>query len=158
MPEQDASAAPTIRAIQRPGRDTVIEPPWESWPDAGVYQLWIRATTDLHVTVGRLGRFLFPRGVYVYTGRASRGLRARVLRHVAGATRKHWHIDFLLAGRCVRVERVVLASSDPAAECSVNQSVGAAATRVAPGFGASDCRRSCTTHLWHLPRERPRAE
>ena len=131
-----------------PGRNIVFDPPLETWPEAGVYQLWLRATTGLHVTVGRLGRFLFRAGTYVYAGRASRGLRARVLRHVQGANRKHWHIDYLLAHRDVCVERVVLASLDPEMECSVNQSVGETGLCVAPGFGSSDCRNGCAAHLW----------
>ncbi len=130
------------------GLATVLDPPLETWPEAGVYQVWLRVGTDLRVTVGKLGRFRFRAGTYVYTGRASRGLRARVLRHVQGEGRKHWHIDYLLAHRHVRIERVVLASFDPEMECSVNKSAGETGLWVAPGFGASDCRDGCMAHLW----------
>jgi Uri superfamily endonuclease len=120
----------------------------------------------IRVRVGRLGTFRFPAGLYVYTGRAARGLRARVLRHLRwcqgrprrpyhppsthgrdGRTTppKHWHIDYLLARREVHVERVVLASPDPGDECAVNQAVPGMA--VVPGFGASDCRECCRAHL-----------
>lgn len=128
------------------------EPPLESWPDAGVYQLWLCVSDGQKVTVGRLGRVHFAAGVYVYTGRASRGLRARVQRHVRGAGGKHWHIDYLLAARRVRIERVVLVSRDPEQECAINQATGAEENRVARGFGASDCRNRCGSHLTRLAR------
>ncbi len=122
--------------------------PVDDWPDAGVYQLWIQLTHDVRATVGRLGRFRFPVGLYVYTGRASRGLRARVRRHFGGAARRHWHIDYLLAKPQVAVVGVALASLDADEECLMNQAVSLTGECVAPGFGASDCRAGCATHLW----------
>ena len=114
--------------------------------------MWLRVGAEVAVTVGRLGRFVFSRGVYVYTGRASRGLQARVRRHINGATRKHWHIDYLLAHPRVRIMRVVLASPDPKMECTVNQSIDPRGECVVPGFGASDCHNGCLAHLWHMPK------
>jgi Uri superfamily endonuclease len=56
--------------------------------------------------------------------------------------------DFL-SKRNARIERVILASTDPDDECRVN--CAAAESRVAvPGFGASDCRNSCPGHLWKV--------
>lgn len=117
-------------------------------PDAGVYQLWMKCDGSVHVIVGRLGQFRFPAGLYVYTGRASRGLRARVRRHLDGATTRHWHIDYLLARPEITPVRIVLASVDADEECAVNQAVGRTGECVAPGFGASDCRAVCSTHHW----------
>ena len=128
----------------------VFKPPLAAWPDAGVYQLWLRVTTARRIRVGRLGRFLFPAGLYVYTGRASRGLRARVARHAGRSRVKHWHIDYLLASQTVRLEKIVLVSQNSAAECPLNQSVGEGAAWPVPGFGSSDCRASCKAHLWLL--------
>jgi Uri superfamily endonuclease len=95
-------------------------PALDAWPDAGVYQLWIELRRSVKVGVGALGVIHFVKGMYIYTGRAARGLRARVLRHTRGAVRLHWHIDYLLAQRNARVERVILASTDPDDECRVN--------------------------------------
>jgi len=136
------------RTIKRqPG--PAFTPALDAWPDAGVYQLWIELRRPLRVTVGALGLIHFTRGMYVYTGRARRGLRARVLRHVRGAQRLHWHIDYLLAEQAARVGEVLLASWDPNDECRVNRA--AADGRVAvPGFGASDCRNNCPGHLWNV--------
>lgn len=126
------------------------EPPLARWPDAGVYQLHIRVARDLCITVGRLGRLRIPAGRYCYTGRAARGLRARVRRHVSGARRRRWHIDYLLANHDCHVERVTLAAGEPKHECAANQAVGRDATCPAPGFGSSDCRHGCAAHLWRL--------
>jgi Uri superfamily endonuclease len=126
----------------------VFDPPLAEWPGAGVYQLRVHLGSAIRVTVGRLGRFVFPEGTYIYTGRASRGLCARVLRHVDGGHRRHWHIDHFLVHPHVRVEHVVLASPDPEAECTVNQATGVDAITVVPGFGSSDCRHGCPAHLW----------
>ncbi|MGD2110572.1 MAG: GIY-YIG nuclease family protein [Phycisphaerae bacterium] len=120
------------------------------WPAAGVYQLWMRVTRDIVLTVGRLGRCPLPAGSYVYVGRASRALRARVLRHAFGSKRKHWHIDFVLAHPEARIERIVLASQDPEQECRISQKVGEHASCTIPGFGASDCANGCDTHFWRI--------
>ncbi|MBU0617276.1 MAG: GIY-YIG nuclease family protein, partial [Planctomycetes bacterium] len=127
-------------------RSPTFVPPIERWPAAGVYQLRLRVSVAIRVRIGRLGRFVFLPGLYVYTGRASRGLRARVLRHVCGARTKRWHIDYLLARREVWVERVELASDNPQDECLANRAIRPKAPANAPSFGASDCKRHCGTH------------
>ncbi|MGD8451603.1 MAG: DUF123 domain-containing protein [Phycisphaerae bacterium] len=128
----------------------VFEPALADWPDTGVYQLWLEVSVGLRLRVGRLGRVSLEPGVYVYTGRASRGLRARVLRHARGARRRHWHIDYLLARAEVRLLRVRLAAGEAEAECAVNKAVPGGEC-VLPGFGSSDCRRGCGSHLRYVP-------
>ena len=129
---------------------TTFRPSSECWPDAGVYQLWIEVSQQMGVQIGHLGRFVFPVGRYIYTDRASRGLRARVSRHAVGGQRKHWHIDYLLAEEYARIVSVVLASPDPNDECAANQRAGDGGRCIALGFGSSDCRAGCTTHLWRI--------
>lgn|GEM_PF-684288 len=126
----------------------VFTPALQSWPDFGVYQLWIDVPRPVSVRVGALGTRRFPAGNYVYTGRAARGLRARVRRHACGAFRLRWHIDYLLAAAGVRVRRAVLASANPADECRVNRRGLVAGWNAVPRFGASDCRAGCPGHLW----------
>jgi Uri superfamily endonuclease len=123
-------------------------PALDAWPDAGVYQLRIRLHRAVVLRVGSLGRVRFAAGTYIYTGRAARGLRARVLRHVRGGRCQHWHIDYLLSSQAARVVRVALASTNPDDECRVNTATGRGAMAVAPRFGASDCRNGCPAHLW----------
>ena len=114
---------------------------------AVTYQLWLRVAEEITVRVGRLGRCRFPAGWYAYTGSARRGLRARLRRHCAPAEgkRTRWHADHLLASRHVSL-RFVLLSEDP--ECEVNAALGGSCP--CPGFGASDCRAGCGSHLRYL--------
>ena len=128
--------------------DPRFTPALHVWPDAGVYQLFVRLRRSAILRVGSLGRVRFAAGTYIYTGRASRGLRARVLRHLQGGRRRHWHIDYLLAAPAASVVRMLLASTDPEDECRVNRSTADEGWIVAPRFGASDCRSGCPAHLW----------
>jgi Uri superfamily endonuclease len=123
-----------------------------SGADAPVsYQLSIDVPLDVRVVVGALGACDFPRGRYVYTGSAKRALEARIRRHLSARKRKHWHIDHLLAVPGVQVIGV-RRSARP--ECCLN-----ATTRgriVVPGFGASDCRAGCGSHLKRVGEVRPK--
>lgn len=99
----------------------------------------------MRVCIGRLGEFDFPAGDYVYTGSARRNLEARIARHLRRDKRLRWHIDYLLAAPGVTVGEV---RRSDVAECVLNQ---ATAGRVpVPGFGASDCRQGCGSHLKFL--------
>jgi Uri superfamily endonuclease len=112
---------------------------------ARTYQLLIEVAAPVRVRVGRLGDFDFPAGLYLYTGSALRNFEARVARHLAPAKKMHWHVDYLLAAPGVRVREV---RRHDAAECVVNgQQAGAV---VVSGFGSSDCRAGCGSHLKRL--------
>jgi Uri superfamily endonuclease len=106
------------------------------------YQLVIQVTRPLNLVVGRLGDVDIPVGTYVYTGSAKRHLEARIGRHLRKEKTLRWHIDYLLAAPGVAVTEVRRSSED---ECALNQ----ATPGVVPvhGFGASDCRRGCVSHL-----------
>lgn len=121
----------------------------EAWPAApGSYLLVLRVAREMRVRVGALGVQEFPAGAYVYCGSAlgPGGLRARVRRHVEGAGRLHWHIDYLL--RRVRVQEVRIRTGARRLECEWASELGglAAFDCPAPRFGSSDCR--CRAHLW----------
>jgi len=109
------------------------------------YQLGIDVGRPIRVCVGRLGHFLFPAGRYVYTGSARRNLEARIARHLRSEKALRWHIDWLLAASGVKVATVNRSSLS---ECVLNQKV--AGRIVVPGFGASDCRSGCGSHLRYL--------
>lgn len=106
------------------------------------YQLHIRLAQPLRLQIGRFGEFDFPAGDYVYTGSAKRNFEARVARHLRRDKRLRWHIDYLLAAPGVTVVEVIR-SVEP--ECELNQATSGE-LRV-PGFGASDCRHGCGSHL-----------
>jgi len=117
----------------------------DPFSSAKTYQLLIDVTESVQVIVGRLGSFHFPAGLYVYTGSALRNFEARVKRHLSPAKKMHWHIDYLLAAQGVGVREVFCFSE---AECVVNQRTGGEI--VVAGFGSSDCRSGCCSHLKRL--------
>jgi Uri superfamily endonuclease len=109
------------------------------------YQLEIVLAAPARITIGRLGVYDFPAGRYIYTGSAKRNLDARVARHLRRDKRLHWHIDYLLAAPSARVAAVER-FAEP--ECAVNART--AGKVQVPGFGASDCRAGCGSHLKYL--------
>ena len=122
-------------------------------PDGGLagadafrtYQIVINIAREVEVRVGRLGVFRFSPGRYVYTGSARRNIEARIARHLSADKRLHWHIDYLLAAPGVAVVRV---RRFRRAECDLNRA--SRGTIPVPGFGASDCRAGCGSHLKFL--------
>ena len=122
---------------------------WESYvlshPGLITYQLLINLGIPRSIQAGRLGCFEFPAGYYLYTGSARRNLVARVRRHLSENKTSRWHIDYLLEVKDARV--VELHFSDQL-ECRVNQQSDGVV--LAPGFGASDCRAHCVSHLKYL--------
>ncbi len=115
----------------------------------GVYQLIFELKEPQEIEVGSLGRFSFPTGYYVYTGRAMRGLWSRLARHCRKRKRARWHIDYLLPRAELKALLLVF-TEDPREECQrAGQLLDAKGARVvASGFGASDCR--CPSHLVYL--------
>ena len=118
-------------------------------PDAGpesgsvrTYQLLIEVAVPVRVVVGCLGVFDFPAGLYCYTGSARRNFEARIERHLSAKKRLRWHIDYLLTAPGVRILDVKRRDAD---ECLVNQATEGSVP--VPGFGASDCRSGCGSHL-----------
>lgn len=109
------------------------------------YQLLIELAAPERIRVGRLGCFDFAAGRYVYTGSAKCHLESRIARHLAQRKRMRWHIDYLLAASSARVVVTLRFLAD---ECEVN---GCTPGRIlVPGFGASDCRAACGSHLKFL--------
>jgi Uri superfamily endonuclease len=106
------------------------------------YQLHIELARPLRLAIGWLGVFDIPAGHYVYTGSARRNLEARIAHHQSKIKKLHWHIDYLLASPHARIT-AVHTSSEP--ECQLNQHTQGAIP--IPGFGASDCRAGCGSHL-----------
>jgi len=105
----------------------------------------IEVVRPVRVQVGKFGEYVFPKGMYIYTGSALRNFEARIRRHLSPVKKMRWHIDYLLASPGVRV-REVRRFSD--AECAVNQRTQGSVP--VPGFGASDCRSGCGSHLKRL--------
>jgi len=109
------------------------------------YQLRIRLRRTAIIRIGALGRHRFPAGDYIYTGSARRHIEARIRRHCRKEKKLRWHIDYLLNHPDASVVDTLLSSE---AECALNQSVGGEIP--VPGFGASDCRHGCGSHLKYI--------
>ncbi len=112
------------------------------------YQLRIHVAQALALRIGALGEFAFPAGDYVYTGSAKRNFEARIARHLRREKKIRWHIDYLLVAPGVQVTEV---HRSDGAECALNQATPG--TIPSPGFGSSDCRHGCGSHLKYLGRQ-----
>jgi len=124
-------------------------PPLPARP--GTYALFLRLDRERVLTIGRLGHFHFPAGLYAYVGsaRGPGGLAARIARHLRRSKPLRWHIDYLRPH--TRPVAVWLTLGVRRRECAWAQGLAAMehAAIPAPGFGASDCR--CPAHLIHFP-------
>jgi Uri superfamily endonuclease len=115
--------------------------------EPGTYALGFSLPRAARIRAGALGERELGPGVFVYVGSAfgPGGLRARVMRHLRGAAKRHWHVDSL---RAVAAPEIVAVCAAPARlECAwvaaLRRRAGARAPW--PNFGASDCR--CEAHL-----------
>ena len=109
----------------------------------GIYQLLIYLPRKSFIRVGKKGSFKFPRGYYVYTGSAKKGLKSRIQRHLRKNKKRFWHIDYLLQFAQIEGVRIHIQKS----ECYWNNKLlELGQTRIlVNGFGSSDCK--CRTHL-----------
>ena len=109
------------------------------------YQLLIKVTKDIDLKVGKLGRFIFPLGSYVYTGSAKTNIDKRIERHLCKEKKLHWHIDYLLNNDAVKI---IDTKKSEMIECSLNKKTYG--TIIIKGFGSSDCNLCCGSHLKYL--------
>ena len=111
------------------------------------YQIFFEMHCGCAIVVGKLGEFSFPAGSYVYTGSAKKRIRGRILRHLSSTKKLRWHIDYLLAPRGTVISRIKLFDKE---ECEVNKETKGEI--IVPGFGATDCKSKCSSHLKLLNR------
>lgn len=109
------------------------------------YQLHIHLKKEQCITVGKLGKFTFKPGEYIYTGSARKNIHARVKRHLQSTKRLRWHIDYLLANKYAEIITVKYFEQS---ECEINQSINGEIP--VKGFGASDCKAGCISHLKYI--------
>jgi Uri superfamily endonuclease len=108
--------------------------------------LWLHLDRPLQVSTGRLGDVHLAPGFYGYVGSAfgPGGVRARLGRHLSGAGRAHWHIDYLRAA--CDVHGAWVSYHGRRLEHGWAQALLALpGARPLAGFGATDCE--CPTHL-----------
>ena len=109
------------------------------------YQLFINLSQNIEIQIGKLSLFTFPKGTYVYTGSAKRNIDTRITRHLSEDKNLHWHIDYLLANKQTIIIKVI---KSELSECDLNGHVKGKI--IAKGFGSSDCKENCKSHLKFL--------
>ena len=106
------------------------------------YQLFINVSKEIDLKIGKLGRYLFPVGSYVYTGSAKKDINKRIERHLSKNKKLHWHIDYLLNNDAVHI---IDTKKSEITECSLIKKTKG--TIIVDGFGSSDCNLCCKSHL-----------
>ena len=125
-------------------------------PCRGIYTLIIFLSKRKTLEIGRLGKATFPKGYYAYTGSAlgphDRSLQSRVYRHLRKEKPLRWHIDYLLKCAEAIVKAVLAAETSEKKECEINKLIAEKLEGkiIVKGFGASDCRENCGSHLIFL--------
>ena len=109
------------------------------------YQLHINLSANIEIVIGKLGKFTFPMGNYIYTCSAKKNIDTRIERHKSRDKKMHWHIDFLLNNKNAKITEVQKFDEE---ECALNQK--ASGEIVIAGFGSSDCKNKCKSHLKYL--------
>jgi sugar fermentation stimulation protein A len=118
--------------------------------DKGTYILLIELANTQRIKPGKLPEADYKKGFYLYVGRARKGLRARINRHLRSKKNIFWHIDSLLQKAKIEVVWIRKNFFD---ECTIASKIvnfrppGATTLE---GFGSSDCR--CPSHLIYFPR------
>ncbi|MEM2146328.1 MAG: GIY-YIG nuclease family protein [Candidatus Jordarchaeaceae archaeon] len=122
----------------------------------GNYTLLIYVKTWKKIHVGSLGQRYFSEGFYTYTGSAfgkgASSLGGRIKRHVRKQKTRKWHIDYLLSDRSVYLKAVVAGSMKQRMECIINKRLKEVfhGKISVDGFGSSDCKQHCGSHLLYL--------
>jgi Uri superfamily endonuclease len=116
--------------------------------NSGSYRLYIKVSRKTTVHVGALGKLIFPKGIYVYTGSAMKNLRQRIERHKSKEKKIRWHIDYLLDSPNAKIIKIDTIESVTKDECKLNMELinNGMAIIPAKGFGSSDCN-VCPAHL-----------
>ena len=112
------------------------------------YCILIKLRSDRELSVGRLGNnFYFPRGYYVYVGRAKKNIEARIDRHCRKEKIRHWHIDYL--STAAEVIETITFGTEVGSECNLARKLQELEGRIiVKGFGSSDC--CCSSHLLYF--------
>lgn len=119
----------------------------------GVYVLVIDKLKDSELEIGKLGRFIFLKGIYFYVGSAlgkSISIENRLKRHFSNNKKIHWHIDYLLDDTTSKILKAYYGRTDKRLECDLFKSLHNSSDKISiliNGFGSSDCKNNCGSHL-----------
>ena len=115
----------------------------------GNYILVFRLEERTRQNMCRFNNVFLAPGYYLYCGSAhgNGGLKGRIMRHLTRSFKKFWHIDFLK--ECLHPLEVWYQISSEKNECSFHKILHNLIGGEIPikGFGSSDCRNKCESHL-----------
>ena len=140
--------------------EIILCPEREKIPSqAGSYAVLFSLTEEKVLQIGKRGKEFFLPGWYIYFGNAfgTGGLYSRISHHLRISERPHWHVDwFRLAAR---PEVVFFTMGKNTLECTWREVVETRlhGITIIRGFGASDCRNGCKSHLLFF-KDRPAAQ
>ncbi len=113
----------------------------------GIYCLVISVKKNIKIKVGALGKINFKKGYYVYVGSAQNNIEKRISRHYSKEKKLHWHIDYLLMNKNVKIEDTYYKEAPKKEECRIARFFSEVETPI-KNFGSSDC--NCKSHLFRL--------
>lgn len=116
-------------------------------PEHTTYRLFLNIPEDQPITVGKLGTFLFKKGVYIYVGSAKKNIAHRIKRHLKKEKTNRWHIDYVRAhGDLFSYE-----TFSGLTECDLAKETIQKFNGICPykKFGSTDCH--CYSHLIYCP-------
>jgi sugar fermentation stimulation protein A len=117
--------------------------------DRGLYILVLELEKNQGIKAGKLPKTEFKAGLYLYVGRARRGLKQRLERHLRKHKKLFWHIDYFLRKAEVIDVWIKPNSFDECRTVSQIRKFIKASVIPQKRFGASDCH--CPSHLLFLP-------
>jgi Uri superfamily endonuclease len=112
----------------------------------GAYILEFYLEKPVALEVGKLGKFRLATGFYYYVGSALNGLRGRLLRHIRGPAKLHWHIDYIT--RIKQPSAIWLVEAVKNVESDLTGIISKRAVPAVSGFGCSDSPGDIT-HLFY---------
>lgn len=81
-------------------------------------------------------------------GRYSTSLWGRINRHLSKQKKNFWHIDYLLNTNHINILDIFWICSETSKECELNQKIQNCNVIIPViGFGSSDCKAGCKSHL-----------
>ena len=113
----------------------------------GIYILVVKVKKRIDVKIGALGKINFEKGDYVYIGSAQNNLEKRIERHLRIKKKKHWHIDYFLGNKFVKVTKTFYKKVEKSEECKVADRLFKTEIPIL-NFGCSDCK--CKSHLFKI--------
>jgi sugar fermentation stimulation protein A len=120
--------------------------------NSGSYIIVYKLYDEQEIKIGKLGKFTFPKGFYIYTGSGLRNLKQRISRHLRKEKSVKWHIDYL-SMKCEPVWHYMIEDGINH-ECELSSKMNRLTCFSMPvkGFGSSDCK--CDSHLLYTAEKR----